>query len=157
MTFQKQVETSLAVGIPGAYAAVNAVISTAIGYLAEGVVMIGSFVWPGNNEGTVSNKGTAGVKPLGFVVLERSYPIVTAGAEAQNYVPDSMNVPVQAKGDFFAVADTAAVVGQKVFASITEGSLVTDDEGATVSGYVETDYQVVTAADAGNPFVISNW
>lgn len=157
MTFQKQVETSLALGIPGAYASVNPIVSAAIGYLADGNVEIGSFVWPGADEGTVTNKGKSGVKPLGFVVLERTYPIMTAGVEAQNYVPDRMNVPVQAKGDFFAVANTVAEVGQKVFASITTGEIATDDEGETLAGYVETDYKVVTAADAGGTFVISNW
>ena len=60
-----------------------------------------------------------------------------------------------AKGDFWAVAKTVAVIGQKVFAVIADGTIKTGAAGAAVAGAVETDFKVVTAGAIGELIIIS--
>lgn len=154
-SFQKVVNLYQAGGIPGAYAAINPIVSTALGYIAEKDVPIGGFCWLGSEDNTCLPSGTG--SPLGFVVREVTNPIVTLRGEAQDYVPAGFNVSVQRKGDFYAISATDATLGQKVFAVIADGSIATDDAGATVAGAIETDYVVIKAGDAGDLIIISNW
>jgi hypothetical protein len=153
--FQKQVNTYNARGIPGARASVNPVISTAKGYIAAVDIPIGGFAFE-NADGTATNTGTGLGNPIGFVVREQNYHIYNVLAEAVNFVPAGQNVSVAVKGDFYAASSTAATVGQKVFVKTLDGSIATDAAGATVSGYTETDYEVITAGAIGDIIVISN-
>ena len=153
--FQSKVELVPAIGLPGAYAAVNPIVSTAKGYIAKVNVPVGGFCWEDStNEGQVNPSGTGA--PLGFVVREVAYPMGTE-VDAINYVPAGGNVSVQKKGDFFVQAAAAVTKGQKVFASLTTGAVSGGTAGATVEGAVETDFYFVTSADAGEISVISNW
>lgn len=153
--FQSKVELVPAIGLPGAYAAVNPIVSTAKGYIAKVNVPVGGFCWEDStNEGQVNPSGTGA--PLGFVVREVAYPMGTE-VDAINYVPAGHNVSVQKKGDFFVQAAAAVTKGQKVFASLTTGAVSGGTAGATVEGAVETDFYFVTSADAGEISVISNW
>lgn len=153
--FQSKVELMPAIGLPGAYAAVNPIVSTARGYIAKVNVPVGGFCWEDSTvEGQVNPSGSGA--PLGFVVREVAYPMGTE-VDAINYVPAGHNVSVQKKGDFFVQAEAAVTKGQKVFASLTTGAVSGGTAGATVEGAVETDFYFVTSADAGEISKISNW
>ena len=155
MDFQTKVDIDQAIGVEGGYAAINPVVSHPAGKFAEVELPIGSFCWNGTEPDQVTNTGTG--KPLGFVVREQAYVIADYRAEAQNFVPQGANVSVALKGDFFAKTATATTIGQKVFASLTDGSISTGAAGAAIAGYIETDYTVVTEGDIGDIIMISNW
>ena len=153
--FQNKVNLVPAVGLPGAYAAVNPIVSTAKGYIAKVNVPVGGFCWEdATDAGQVNPSGTGA--PLGFVVREVAY-VLDTDADAINYVPSGGNVSVQKKGDFFVQAAVAVTKGQKVFADTTTGAVKAGAAGGTVSGAVETDFYFVTTADANEISVISNW
>lgn len=152
--FQNKVNLVPAIGLPGAYAAVNPIVSTAKGYIAKVNVPVGGFCWEdATDAGQVNPSGTGA--PLGFVVREVAYTM--CNADAINYVPAGGNVSVQKKGDFFVQAAVAVTKGQKVFADTTTGAVKAGAAGATVSGAVETDFYFVTTAEANEISVISNW
>ena len=152
--FQNKVNLVPAIGLPGAYAAVNPIVSTAKGYIAKVNVPVGGFCWEDTtNAGQVNPSGSGA--PLGFVVREVAYTM--CNTDAINYVPAGGNVSVQKKGDFFVQAAAAVTKGQKVFASLTTGAVSGGTAGATVEGAVETDFYFVTSAGAGEISVISNW
>lgn len=162
---QKQINLYGAEGVPGERASLNTVIYTWDNYLADGEVKIAGFAWPSTaKEGFASQSGTGA--PLGFVERWMAYPLKdsdiqtingVAGVRATMIASDGWPLTIARKGDFFAVATTAATVGQKVFANETDGSIATDAEGATVSGHVETNFVVKTAGAAGDVIVISSW
>lgn len=151
MAYRKTVNTYPGIGIPGAYAAINPIVSTAKGYVASAACNIGGFVWAdANKEGCVKPTGTS--RPLGFAVRE-----ITGAVEASNTVPVGYPVSVEVKGDFFAVTTTAATVGQKVFAVLADGTIKTGDAQETVEGAVETDFEVIQAGAVNDVIIISNW
>lgn len=157
MAFQKTVNTYPGIGIPGAYAAINPIVSTAKGYVASAACKIGGFVWADeeNKEGCcVKPTGTG--RPLGFAVREITNPL-GIDVEASNVVPVGYPVSVEVKGDFFAVTLTEATVGQKVFAVLEDGTIKTGAAKATVEGAVETDFEVIQAGSANDVIIISNW
>lgn len=152
--FQNKVNLVPAIGLPGAYAAVNPIVSTAKGYIAKVNVPVGGFCWEdATDAGQVNPSGTGA--PLGFVVREVAYTM--CNEDAINFVPAGGNVSVQKKGDFFVQAAVAVTKGQKVFADTTTGAVKAGAAGATVSGAVETDFYFVTTAEANEISVISNW
>lgn len=159
MAFQKTVNTYPGIGIPGAYAAINPIVSTAKGYVASAACNIGGFVWADadadkKKEGCVKPTGTG--RPLGFAVREITNPL-GIDVEASNTVPVGYPVSVEVKGDFFAVTTTDATVGQKVFAVLANGTIKTGDAQTTVEDAVETDFEVIQAGAAGDVIIISNW
>lgn len=157
MAFKQTVNTYPGIGIPGAYAAINPIVSTAKGYVASAACNIGGFVWADDankKEGCVKPTGTG--RPLGFAVREITNPL-GIDVEASNTVPVGYPVSVEVKGDFFAVTTTDATVGQKVFAVLENGTIKTGAAQATVEGAEETDFEVIQAGAAGNVIIISNW
>lgn len=155
MPFQKTVNTYPGIGIPGAYAAINPIVSTAKGYIASVACNIGGFVWAdAAKAGCVKPTGTG--RPLGFAVREITNPL-GINKEASNVVPAGYPVSVEVKGDFFAVTTTPAIVGQKIYAVQADGTIKTQPAGRTVTGAVETDFEVIQAGDANDVIIISNW
>lgn len=156
MAFQKNVNTYPGIGIPGAYAAINPIVSTAKVYVASAACNIGGFVWADKDkEGCVKPTGIV-VRPLGFAVREITNPL-GIDVEASNTVPVGYPVSVEVKGDFFAVTTTDATVGQKVFAVLADGTIKTGAEQTIVEGAVETDFEVIQAGAANDVIIISNW
>jgi hypothetical protein len=153
--FQTNVNTYNALGVPGARASANPIISTAKGYIAAADVPIGGFAFE-NSAGLATNAGTGLGNPVGFVAREQNYYIYGALSEAVNFVPEGQNISIAVRGDFYAVSSTAAAAGQKVFAKTLDGSIATGAAGAAVDGHVETDYEVVIGGAAGAVIVISN-
>lgn len=158
MAFQQTVNTYPGIGIPGAYAAINPIVSTAKVYVARAACNIGGFVWVhADKEGEGCGvKPTGTGRPLGFAVREITNPL-GIDVEASNTVPVGYPVSVEVKGDFFAVTTTAATVGQKVFAVLENGTIKTGDAKANVEGAVETDFEVIQAGAANDVIIISNW
>lgn len=155
MAFQQTLNTYPGIGIPGAYAAINPIVSTAKGYVASAACNIGGFVWADKDKkGCVKPTGTG--RPLGFAVREITNPL-GIDVEASNTVPVGYPVSVEVKGDFFAVTTTAATVGQKVFAVSADGTIKTGAAQTTVKGAVETDFEVIQAGAANDVIIISNW
>lgn len=155
MAFQKTVNTYPGIGIPGAYAAINPIVSTAKGYVASAACKIGGFVWADESKaGYVQPSGTG--RPLGFAVREITNPL-GINVEASKVVPVGYPVSVEVKGDFFAVTTTAATVGQKVFAVKTDGTIRTGAAQAKVTDAEETDFEVIQAGSANDVIIISNW
>lgn len=151
MAFQKIVKTNPGIGIPGAYAAINPIVSTAKGYVASAACNIGGFVWADTaKKGFVKPTGTG--RPLGFAVREITNPL-GINVEASNVVPVGHPVTVEVKGDFFAVTLTKATVGQKVYAVLANGTITTEGGSDTV----ETDFEVIQDGDANDVIIISNW
>lgn len=156
MAFQQTVNTYPGIGIPGAYAAINPIVSTAKGYVASAACNIGGFVWAdAKKEGCVKPTGTG--RPLGFVAVREITKPLGIDVEASNTVPVGYPVSVEVKGDFFAVTTTDATVGQKVFAVLKDGTIKTEAAQATVEGAVETDFEVIQAGAANDVIIISNW
>lgn len=116
-------------------------------------VTIARFAWANIANGQVSN-----VKPvdttnqvLGFVRRGANTALITAyRAETSMLVPAGFGVTIYDRGDFWAKTTTAATVGQKVFASDTTGEIATDDAGATVAGFTETEFKVGSIGAIGN-------
>lgn len=157
MAFQKTVNTYPGIGIPGAYAAINPIVSTAKGYVASAACNIGGFVWADtakDKEGCVKPFGTG--RPLGFAVREITNPL-GIDVEASNVVPVGYPVSVEVKGDFFAVTTTAATVGQKVFAVLEDGTIKTGNAADPIEGAIETDFEVIQAGAPKDVIIISNW
>lgn len=157
MAFQKTVNTYPGIGIPGAYAAINPIVSTAKVYVASAACNIGGFVWADKakeKKGCVKPNGIG--RPLGFAVREITNPL-GIDVEASNTVPVGYPVSVEVKGDFFAVTTTDATVGQKVFAVLENGTIKTGTAQATIEGAEETDFEVIQAGDANDVIIISNW
>lgn len=155
MALKQTVKTYPGIGIPGAYAAINPIVSTAKGYVASAACNIGGFVWADTEKkGCVKPTGTG--RPLGFAVREISNPL-GINVEASKTVPVGYPVSVEVKGDFFAVTTTNATVGQKVFAVLADGTIKTGDAQTTFADAVETDFEVIQAGEAKDVIIISNW
>lgn len=162
--FQTGVNIYPAIGVPGAFASVNPVVSTALGKIAGTNLTIGGFCWDDTtNVGQVKNTGTG--KPLGFVARNIIYPINTLvpfpedeeNGNASNIVPAGYNVNVMVEGDFYVTAPATVTVGQKVFANTADGTINVGDAGATVSGAVETDWAFMMAGEEGDEVLVSNY
>ena len=153
--FQKAVALTPAVGVPGAYASDNPIISTARGFIAASTVTIGAFVWEDTTyAGQCKNTGSG--KPLGFACREVTNPLAM-GAVASNTVPAGYPVSVQVCGDFWASPTANSTKGQKVFASTTDGTIKGASAGSSVGGYVETDFVFAEDVDADEIGIISNY
>lgn len=160
--FQGQVNILPAIGVPGQHMSTNPLVSTQKGYCAADTVTIGGFVWAVNaNESDADAfvKSTGTGAPLGFAVREITNPL-GYNQSASNTVPKGFPVSVAVKGDFAVVTETAATVGESVFAVLADGSIKTGKAGSTVEGAKETDYKVVNingGGAVGDIIVISNW
>ena len=102
---------------------------------------------------TAQGTGTA---VMGFVVRVQMYPNYLLNSPGTLTVPSGSALSVAVRGDFYAISKTEATIGQKVFASTTDGSISTDAAGGSVSGSVETDFTVKRGGAAGELIVIGN-
>lgn len=158
MGFQNTVNQYLAPAVEGDFASANPRASVVVGegafVAAAAGVTVGRFAWS-NGDNTVSSSGS-GV-PTGFVHRDMQ-ALITNWLGAQSMViPQGQPVTLHKAGDFWARTATAATVGQKVFASNTDGSIKTGAAGATIAGYTETSFFVDSAANAGELVKISTW
>ncbi|WP_281083912.1 structural cement protein Gp24 [Klebsiella quasivariicola] len=157
--FQTKINQYLPVGVEGDIATDNPVASWVAGegalVAAVGGVTIGRFAWVDADNVVATNKGTGA--PQGFISREGQALITDWMGQASMVIPEGMAVDVKTRGDFFAISETDASIGQKVFASTKNGKISTGAAGATITDYVETIFSVCQAGDAGDVIIIGTW
>lgn len=116
-------------------------------YSGTDIVITFSVAW------TAQGTGTA---VMGFVVRVQMYPNYLLNSPGTLTVPSGSALSVAVRGDFYAISKTEATIGQKVFASTTDGSISTGAASGSVSGSVETDFVVKRGGAAGELIVIGN-
>ncbi|QHJ76310.1 MAG: hypothetical protein [Caudoviricetes sp.] len=161
MSFQKSVPYSWAPGVEGDIASANYVSSVipdgdaALMAGPEGLV-IGRFAWVDENYAT--NKQPSGkAKPSGFVMRNLNTTFIQCNDQASmTYLP-GMPVALMKGGDFFARSSNGGKRGEKVYASITDGTIICAPAGETShSGYIETDWYCAIDAEANELVIISS-
>lgn len=162
MPFQSSVNVYRGVGQAGQPASTSPIIAAAGGpgafqATANGV-KIASFVFREAADSVlVSNVAAAATdKPVGFVQNLGQATILTGSSNSMTIL-GGVEVSPKVGGDFWAYSATDATVGQKVFASVLDGSISTGATGATVADHVETDWYVSHGASAGDLIIISTW
>lgn len=150
MTFQQSVTLYPSYGKEGSLASMN---PTAVALPPEGSYKAGSggiyqsrFVWADGTDATLVNNTGTGV-PLGFV-MNTGKGVIPLGSTGSLLLEEGTDVGVFTNGDFWVRTATAATAGQKIFATLADGTIQTAAAGATVSGAVETPYYVASAGDA---------
>lgn len=150
MGFQKQVYIEPAAAVAGDFASANprSTVLAGPGALVAGAagVTVGRFAWS-DADGKVTNAGS-GV-PTGFVHREQQGVITIWLAEATMIIPGGLGVTLHNGGDFWVATKTAATLGQKIFASNTDGTVSTGAAGATIAGHTETNMFVGSAGAIG--------
>lgn len=150
MGFQKQVYIEPAAAVAGDFASSNprSTVLAGPGALVADTagVTVGRFAWA-DATGKVTNAGS-GV-PTGFVHREQQGVITIWLAEATMFIPAGLGVTLHNGGDFWVATKTAATLGQKIFASNTDGTVSTAAAGATVAGHTETNMFVGSAGAIG--------
>lgn len=143
MTFQKTVNQQQAPAVAGDFASANAKMSAVAGpgqlVTGTGGANVAHFAWADSN-GLVTNAGAGA--PTGFIHRDQQALITTWLSDASLNIPQGMPVTLMTRGDFWVKTTTAASAGQKIFASLTDGSAQTGAAGATIAGYIETIWAV---------------
>lgn len=157
MAFQTHVNRYQAPGIPGTFASNNPSYSAVGGecqYVAcENGALIARFGWT-DAKGRIANAG--GSAPLGFILHSDLKGVMYDIRErASMVIPAGRPVTLIQMGDVWATTSTAATFGQKVFAKLADGTVVTGDAGATIDGAIETKFHVATAGAAGETIKIT--
>jgi hypothetical protein len=141
--FQQTVNLQQAAAVAGDFASANprASVVSHEGTLVAGAtgVTVALFAWA-TAAGLVSNAG-AGV-PTGFVHRRQGAALITTYlGEVSNLIPQGFEVTLMATGDYWVTATVApAAIGNKAFASLTTGQIQPGAAGATIAGYIETDF-----------------
>lgn len=162
MSFQKQVDIYRGVGQVGHPASASPIVAFAGGpgaFKADANgVGIATFVFRSAvGSKLVTNKApSTDSKPLGFI-QNLAQAIIGYRENQSMQIASGVEVSPKVAGDFWAKSSTVATEGQKVFASITDGTIATGEKGATVDGYVETDWYVSQGAAVGDLIIISSW
>lgn len=158
MGFQSTIHNDPNPAVAGDFASANPRASLLAGpgtlVAGSGGCNVGLFAWAAS-DGTVTNAGSNA--PSGFVHRDMQALITTWLAEASMNIPEGQPVTLMTAGDFWAKTLTVATVGQKVFASNTDGTVKTGAAGATISGYTETDFSVGSAGAANDLIKITTW
>lgn len=158
MGFQSSVNITPAPAVAGDFASSNpraSVVAGEAGFVAgSGGVTVGRFAWVDADGVTVTNAGSG--KPAGFVHREQQAMITTYLTESGNVIPEGMAVTLMRTGDYYATSTVAAAdVGEKAFAKLTDGTMQPAAAGATVSGFIETDFVISRAAGVGELAVMT--
>lgn len=159
MPFQNFVNNQLPVAVEGDFASANPAISypASQGAFRAGSsgLTVGRFAWINADGVSLDNTGSGA--PAGFIGNDLEASIVQWLNESSMAVQPGVQATLFTGGDFWAKTGTAATVGQKVFASTTDGSIETGAAGATITGYVETKWYVASAGSANDLIKISTW
>ncbi len=162
MAFQESVDIYRGVGQVGHPASSSPIIAAAGGPGAfkatSAGVSIATFVFrDATDPKIVTNVApTSTTKPVGFI-QNLAQAIIGYGQSASMLIRGGAEVSPKVGGDFWVKSKTVATVGQKVFASVTDGTISTAAAGATVAGSVETDWYVSQGAAVGDLVIISSW
>jgi hypothetical protein len=150
--FQRSVNSDPSPAVEGDFASANprASMLAGAGALVAGPlgVTVGRFAWALNSTGVVTTAKPGGAARIGFVGRNQTSLITAWLGEASMVVQSGINITLHRSGDFWGRFAAGAAIGQKVFASDTDGTLLADAAGATPVGYTETDWFVETTAAA---------
>jgi hypothetical protein len=150
MGFQKQVYQDPNPAVAGDFASANPRSTYLAGpgglVAAEEGVTVGRFAW--DVDGIASNHGIG--QPAGFCHRDQQGVITIWLAEASMTIPQGLMVVLHNLGDFWATTTTDATKGQKVFVSVSDGSVSAGDAGSTPG-----DGAAFTAAIAGTTMTVS--
>jgi len=153
MGFQKTVNTFPAPAIEGDFASINpkASMLAGEGSLTAGAVgvTVGKFARAKNSDGTVTNAHPGVACRLGFVGRDQPALITIWLAASSMLVQPGLDVTLHTGGDFWGRFAAGAAIGQKVFASYADGSLIAGTAGSPPTG------AVVTGAIAGTTLTVS--
>jgi hypothetical protein len=153
--FQAQVNQYPAPAVEGDFASDNPAASVVAGpgqfVAASNGVIVGRFAWADAN-GLVSNAGTGA--PTGFVHRDLQALNFNLLSQATMVVPEGYPITLMSAGDFWARCTGPAAKGQKIFASLADGSLIADAAGSTVgaasvTGSITGTTLTVTAVGSG--------
>ena len=151
--FQQSVQLQQAAAVAGDFASANprsSVVSHE-GTLVAGAtgVTVARFAWA-TAAGLVSNAGSG--KPTGFVHRRQGAALITTYlAEGSNLIPQGFEVTLMSTGDYWVdITNAAASINQKAFASLTTGQIQPGNAGATIAGFVETDFFITGFPVGGN-------
>lgn len=154
MAFQKSVNLVQAPGVAGDFLTANPRSSKPTGsptlQAGPNGLTVGLFAWQ-DSTGTLLNNSGSGA-PAGFVHREMAADITTYLAEYGMTIPAGQRVGGLFNGGDFQVLNagsTTAVVGQKAYASLTNGTISFANAGATVADSVETKWYCVTLINGG--------
>ncbi|MDE1012541.1 MAG: hypothetical protein OSB38_43495 [Paraburkholderia fungorum] len=157
MGFPNAVRLQPEVGVAGSRASMNPV--SVISRLAQGVVNIAAFVWPGTDtDNQVTNAGTG--KPLGFAVRDQSGIVPNYLQEASMQVPSGFPLEVAERGEWFASsANNVSTLGQKVYANYGDGSLSFAASGApssnaNITANTASNTTLTVTANTGAPIQV---
>ena len=158
MGFQTKVNAQQAPACAGDFASANpraATVSPEGGFVAGAAgVTVGRFAWIQSDGVTVLNTGTG--KPDGIIHREQQALISTYLAESGNLIPVGFPVTLMRTGDYYAAVTVAsAEKGEKAFAKLADGTVEFDAAGATVAGFIETDFACSRPAGVGELAVMS--
>lgn len=146
--FQRSVNLQQAAAVAGDFASANprASVVSHEGTLVAGAsgVTVARFAWA-TSAGLVSNTvvssgNTLSNKPTGFVHRRQGAALITAYlGEISNLVPQGFEVTLMATGDYWVppLVNTA-LVGQKVFANLGDGTIQCATAGSTIAGFSGT-------------------
>lgn len=163
MVFQTSVGSAQAPGIEGDFASANPRGSMLAGQgsLISGPlgVIVGRFARAANATGLVTNADPGTPSRIGFVHKDQLVGITPyLGVSGLTVLP-GVEITLHDSGDFLARFAAGATIGQKVFASYTDGSAIAGAAGGTVAGASVTASAggVFTAAttNASNQLTIS--
>lgn len=160
MSFQTAVNNDLPLAIAGDFASSNprSAWPALEGQYVAGAagVTVAAFAWIQSDGRSILNVQPAGGgAPDGFIHREQQALITTYLADSTLVIPQGFPVTLMESGDYFILSATAAVKGNKVFASVTTGAITYGAAGATIAGYVETAFYVKQAAAANTLAVMS--
>ncbi len=110
-------------------------------------VTVASFVWADSTNTLLSNTGTGA--PRGFVAREQQGMLEQYLQSNSMLIPAGFPVTAYSAGDFWGLTNSPATIGQKVFASLVDGSISTAAAGATIAA------AVVTGSISGNTLTVS--
>lgn len=117
-----------------------------------GGLTLGRFAWADANGLVTNAKPGSGAARLGFAARE-GQPLAfiqTWLAGASLLVPAGLGITLHTQADVWVRNTVAsATVGQKAFASTTDGTVRPGAAGATIAGYVETPWFYTSAAAVG--------
>lgn len=151
MEFQNKVDLMPVIGVEGAHASVNPIVSDPLGRLAGEDLYAGRFCWLDDDD-KYTGVNTNAVAPHGFVVRNLSH----------GYTEDSLliragEVPnVAFSGDFYVKTTNDAEAGNVVFAK-NDGTIVAGAAGDVIANAIETSYKVIRGGLANEIIVIGNY
>lgn len=160
MPFQSRINRTLPVGVEGAFASTNpyhALLNATQGQYkaATAGVVVGRFAWVDPVTGLATNvKGALTVG--GFVLRANTATVLTPGQEYSLTIRGGFEVELFDGGDFWARFAAGATIGQNVFASDADGTLVSS-AGTTLADHTLTPFKVASTAAAGELAKITGW